>query len=103
MEYAQPSHRVHTQLVPNDPLYTELQWNLPLIDLERAWDIQPQAGSSIIVAVIDTGVAYTNATSPRRCPRSPIDGVRYPALGRVTIPYAAAPQLGAASPIRRAA
>ena len=33
-----------------------------LIDLERAWDIQPQAGSSITVAVLDTGVAYTNAT-----------------------------------------
>ena len=38
------------------------QWNLPLINIERAWDIQPQAGSSITVAVIDTGMAYTNAT-----------------------------------------
>ena len=32
--------------------------------MERAWDIQPQAGSSITVAVIDTGIAYANAMLP---------------------------------------
>ncbi len=48
--------------VPNDPLYRVQQWNLPLIDMERAWDIQPAAGSSITVAVVDTGLAYQNAT-----------------------------------------
>jgi serine protease len=97
VEYAQPSFRVHTQLVPNDTYYKELQWNLPLIDMERAWDIQPQAGSSIIVAVIDTGVAYTAATVTATLPAFTVDGVRYPALGRVTIPYSAASQLGPAS------
>ncbi len=97
VEYAQPSHRMHTQLVPNDPFYRQLQWNLPLIDMERAWDIQPQAGSSIIVAVIDTGVAYSSATVTATLPAFTVDGVRYPALGRVTIPYAAASQLGPAS------
>jgi serine protease len=97
VEYAQPVHRVYPQLVPNDPLYRRLQWNLPLIDLERAWDIQPQAGSTITVAVIDTGVAYTNATITATLPAFTADGIRYPALGRVTIPYAAAPQLGASS------
>ena len=97
VEYAQPSHRVHTQLVPNDQYYKQLQWNLPLIDMERAWDIQPQAGSSIIVAVIDTGVAYATATLTATLPAFTVDGVRYPALGRVTIPYAAASQLGPAS------
>src|SRR6266568_4804439 len=35
---------------------------VPAIDMERAWDIQPAAGSNIIVAVLDTGVAYTNVT-----------------------------------------
>lgn len=97
VEYAQPVHRVYPQLVPNDPLYRRLQWNMPLIDLERAWDIQPQAGSAITVAVIDTGVAYTNATITGTWPSFIADGVRYPALGRVTIPYNAAPQLGPAS------
>ena len=95
--YAQPSHRVHTQLVPNDQYYKQYQWNLPLIDMERAWDIQPQAGSSIVVAVIDTGVAYASAMLTPTLPAFTVDGVRYPALGQVTIPYAAASQLGPAS------
>ena len=54
--------------VPNDPLYASLQWNLPMINLERAWDIQPQAGSSITVAVLDTGMAYQNATFTANLP-----------------------------------
>jgi serine protease len=97
VEYAQAAHRLHTQLVPNDPLYKSNQWNLPLIDLERAWDIQPQAGSAIIVAVIDTGVAYTNAMMTTTLAGFTFAGVHYPALGRVTIPYAAAPQLAPSS------
>jgi serine protease len=95
VEYAQPAYKGwHTAFVPNDPLYATRQWNLPLINLERAWDLQPQAGSSIIVAVLDTGVAYENATLVENIPAF-IDenGVRYPALGRVTIPYAGATQL----------
>src|SRR5436309_7016613 len=40
VEYAQPLHRFHTEFVPNDPLYASQQWNLPLIDMEHAWDIQ---------------------------------------------------------------
>ena len=62
VEYAQVVHRMHALFVPNDPLYATLQWNLPMINMEKAWDIQPQAGSSIIVAVLDTGIAYQNAT-----------------------------------------
>lgn len=94
VEYAQPAYRVHAMLVPNDPLYATRQWNLPLIGLERAWDLQPQAGSAIIVAVLDTGVAYQNATLIENIPAFRDDrGVLYPALGRVTIPYAAASQL----------
>jgi len=92
--YAQVAHRVHALLVPNDPLYATQQWNLPLIDIEKAWDIQPQAGSAITVAVIDSGIAYQNATITATLPafKDP-DGVQYPALGRVTIPYSAATQL----------
>ena len=80
---------------PNDPLLLDLQWNLPLIDMERAWDIQPLAGSSITVAVVDTGLAYQNATITARHRRrsATTQGTLYPALGDVTIPYAAAPQL----------
>ena len=95
VEYAQASYSGwRTYLVPNDPLYATRQWNLPLINLERAWDLQPQAASSITVAVLDTGVAYQNATLIENLPAFRDDqGNRYPALGRVTIPYAGATQL----------
>ena len=97
VEYAQADYVNHAMMVPNDPLYQQLQWNLPLIDLERAWDIQPQAGSSITVAVLDTGVAYTDATVNAYVLGFKDDkGNKYPALGNVTIGYSAAPQLGTA-------
>jgi serine protease len=103
VQFAQVAHRVHALLVPNDPLYLSLQWNLPMINMEKAWDIQPQAGSAITVAVLDTGMAYQNATLTATLPAFTDElGRQYPALGRVTIPYSAAPQLvapGAASRI----
>lgn len=98
--YAQPAYRVHTMFVPNDPYYkssqmfTPGQWNLPLIGLEQAWDIQPQAGSNITVAVLDTGIAYMNAALTPTI-REFVDdrGVQYPALGQQPVPYSAATQL----------
>ena len=97
VEYSQAAYVKQTMFVPNDPLYKMLQWNLPLIDMERAWDIQPQAGSSITVAVLDTGVAYTSATLTVNISGFSNGGVTYPALGPVTIPYSAASQLGPSS------
>jgi serine protease len=97
VQYAQVAHHVRSNFVPNDPLYATLQWNLPMLNLEKAWDIQPAAGSTITVAVIDTGMAFQNATITATIPAFRDDqGVRYPALGTVTIPYSAAPQLIAA-------
>ncbi|HEY6211809.1 MAG TPA: S8 family serine peptidase [Vicinamibacterales bacterium] len=93
VEYAQAAYRLRPTFVPNDPQYATLQWNLPLLNLEQAWDIQPSAGSSIVVAILDTGLAYTNATVTATIPAFTNRGVAYPALGRVTIPYSAAPQL----------
>src|SRR4051812_99352 len=40
VEYAQAAYVAHPMFVPNDQFYRQLQWNLPLIDLEKAWDIQ---------------------------------------------------------------
>src|SRR5829696_1634439 len=83
VEYAQVAYTLHTMLVPNDPLYAGSQWNLPMLNLEQAWDIQPQAGSSITVAVLDSGMAYQNATFTPSLPAFvDEDGIRYPALGR---------------------
>jgi serine protease len=96
VEYAQAAYRVHTQFTPNDALYAR-QWNLPDIDLERAWDIQPAAGSDIIVAVVDTGVAYTNVTMRYHANAFRMNGVNYPSLGDLTLSFVAATDLGPSS------
>ncbi|MBI5389581.1 S8 family serine peptidase, partial [Candidatus Woesearchaeota archaeon] len=64
VEYAEPNYIVRASWVPNDPLYSS-QWNLdnPVyggINMERAWDINRGGNSNVIIAVIDTGVAYEN-------------------------------------------
>jgi serine protease len=98
VEYAQPRYRNHPMLRPNDPFY-DRQWNFPAIDMERAWDIQPEAGSTITVAVLDSGVAFRTANvqyasrfSFRLAPGGPI----FPPLGVVSVPFAVAPELGEA-------
>ena len=94
VEYAQARYRVHPAFVPNDPLYSR-QWNYPAIDMERAWDINPSATPSITVAVLDSGVAYRsgvfgfNARAFRLAANAPV----FPALGFISIPFAAAPDL----------
>jgi serine protease len=96
VEYAQARYLNHPTYRPNDPLYAN-QWNFPAIDMERAWDIQPGSSSSVIVAVLDTGVAFKNATF-RYNSRFPFyvepGGPIYPALGIVDVPFAVAPELG---------
>ena len=57
--YAEPLARRYASYRPNDPLY-EFQWNLQQLDLERAWDINTGASNAVVVAVIDSGVAYVN-------------------------------------------
>jgi len=95
VEYAQARYIVHPRFVPNDPLYAR-QWNFPAIEMERAWDINPGAASSIIVAVIDTGVAYRGGTIRFSTTNSLAQQV-FPGRTSVDIPFAAAPELGGAS------
>ena len=96
VEYAQARYRVRPQFKPNDPFYS-LQWNYPLLDMERAWDINPGASSSVIVAVLDTGVAYTNLAFDITQPTpQTIEGDVFPALGTVHLSFAAAPDLAGA-------
>lgn len=95
VEYAQPRYYVQPMYRPNDPMYSN-QWNLPALDMERAWDIQPGATSDIIVAVIDSGVAFQTATVRYRSSfafRLTANGPVFPALGIVDVPFAAAPEL----------
>jgi serine protease len=61
IEYAEPNFIVTAYMVPNDPDYPK-QWHLynPTyggINMQKAWDIST-GSSSVIVAVLDTGVAY---------------------------------------------
>jgi serine protease len=94
VEYAQPAYRVNKRFVPNDSLYRQLQWNMPLIDMERAWDIQGTAGASITVAVLDTGVAFESTVMRYDAPEFTDDlGKVHPALGSIDVPFAAATDL----------
>jgi serine protease len=96
VEYAQPRYLNHAMARPNDTLYPS-QWNFPAIDMERAWDIQPGASSDIVVAVLDSGMAFRNITvryNSRFSFQLTSNGPIHPALGPVDVPFAAAPELG---------
>lgn len=57
IEAAEPMRRVKLNWTPNDPRFSE-QWNLKQIGAEKAWD--KATGKGVVVAVIDTGVAFEN-------------------------------------------
>ena len=44
------------RLTPNDEHFGLLQWNMSLLRMPNAWNIQPGATEEIVVAVIDTGI-----------------------------------------------
>ena len=54
--WAQPNYFRRTSARPNDPDYGELQWNLDLIEMPRAWDVNQGSTDSMIVAIVDSGV-----------------------------------------------
>ncbi|HEX5102909.1 MAG TPA: S8 family peptidase, partial [Pirellulaceae bacterium] len=56
--YAEPNGRVQVSLVPNDDLYPSL-YGMEKIDAPEAWDIAT-GDTSVLVAVIDTGIDYTH-------------------------------------------
>jgi serine protease len=43
-------------VVPNDPGFSARQWNFSSIDMPKAWEIQGGGKSTIIAAVVDTGI-----------------------------------------------
>ena len=54
------------RVTPNDPLF-QFQWHFEMIDATRTWAIQT-GDSSVVVAVLDTGIAYENFGPFRRAP-----------------------------------
>ena len=55
VEAAEPEARFQAFWTPNDPRFKD-QWNFKLVNAEKAWDIS--RGRNVVVAVIDTGVAF---------------------------------------------
>jgi serine protease len=66
-EVAGLDYVVTTFDAPDDPSYDD-QWHLQDTTggmwAESAWDLAPSAGAGVVVAVIDTGVAFENYTGP---------------------------------------
>jgi serine protease len=54
VNHAEPNYVLNPTLTPDDPRYPT-QWHYPLIGLPQAWELST-GSSSIIVAVVDTGV-----------------------------------------------
>ena len=44
-----------TPFTPNDSLYLDYQWNLPIISAEQGWE-RTQGKESMIIAIVDTGL-----------------------------------------------
>ena len=65
--------------------------------MEHAWDLNPGATRDIIVAVLDSGVAYRSVVRRFNAPAfRASNGVTifsFPALGDIDVPFAAAPDL----------
>ncbi len=71
VEYAELNYQVRLFFVPDDP-YFSYQWNLHDadaggIDMEAAWGIE-MGDPNVIVAVMDTGVAYEDYGVYKRAP-----------------------------------
>ena len=63
--YAEPNYRRAAHFIPNDPLY-EFQWHLNSPIMQQTWDLS--LGTNVLVAVLDTGIAYRNGDGYARAP-----------------------------------
>jgi serine protease len=61
VEWAQPNYLRKRMARPNDTSYS-LQWNMDLIGMPAAWDINKGASSAITIAVVDFGITTVNTT-----------------------------------------
>jgi serine protease len=71
VDYAELNYHARISLVPDDTFYS-YQWNLNNrvsggIDAEAAWDIQ-KGDPNVIVAVLDTGIAYEDFDRFKQAP-----------------------------------
>jgi len=58
VRYVEPDMKAYATFVPNDPYWSD-QWGPQKIHADKAWD-STIGNSSVLVAVIDTGIDYTH-------------------------------------------
>src|SRR5262245_44055549 len=66
VEYAEVNGTMKALFTPNDPAF-RAQWHFRMLGVERTWDIQ-RGDPSVVVAVIDTGIAYEDFGVFRKAP-----------------------------------
>lgn len=71
VEYAEPNYIAYAHFTPNDAYFSPYQWHLDNpayggIHMQLAWDMSQ--GEGVVVAVIDTGVAYEDYGLFKRAP-----------------------------------
>lgn len=86
--YAEPNYLRHHDVTPNDTGYGPRQWNLQALDMPKAWDINPGAGTGTVVAILDSGVTTTNTTRT-------VATWNGTAIQTITVAYATNPDLAA--------
>jgi len=67
VSWAEPDLPFYAAETPNDPDYPR-QWNLQKINMPSAWDIAGRGQSSVVIAVVDSGVAYRDAGTFSKAP-----------------------------------
>ncbi|MBN1356243.1 peptidase S8 [bacterium] len=71
---AQPDYICRKLGEPNDPYYN-LQWNFHLIGAPAAWDLSLGGRRDVVVAIVDTGIAFENHGDYQKAPD--LEGTRF--------------------------
>lgn len=58
IEYIEPDEKVYASYLPDDPKLSS-QWAHEMVNSSEAWDVS-RGSSSVVVAVLDTGIDYTH-------------------------------------------
>ncbi|MBP7216795.1 MAG: S8 family serine peptidase [Candidatus Omnitrophica bacterium] len=81
VEYVEPNYLARTFYIPTDPYYGDYQWSHKKTQAEQGWDMQ-RGNSTIVIAIIDTGVKYTHEDLSTKIWR---DGQNHPGKDFVNI------------------
>jgi serine protease len=88
VEFAEPNYLRRFNATPRDPSFSR-QWNFTVLDLPRAWDINPGGNANTVVAVLDSGVTTVNQTFT-------VTVWTGRAFENVAVPFAISPDLSSA-------